>query len=72
LAPIPKESNANYYIPTENEWYKAAYYKGGGTNAGYWLYATQSDTVPTSVNASAVGDGLINGEPANVSDYFCS
>jgi len=35
-----------YRIPLENEWYKAAYYKGGSTNAGYWTYATQSDTAP--------------------------
>ncbi|MGA0038371.1 MAG: formylglycine-generating enzyme family protein [Pirellulales bacterium] len=41
-----KNPGAQYYIPTENEWYKAAYYKGGSTNAGYWDYATQSDTDP--------------------------
>ncbi len=41
-----KNPGAQYYIPTENEWYKAAYYKGGSTNAGYWDYATQSDTAP--------------------------
>ncbi|MCY2925169.1 MAG: SUMF1/EgtB/PvdO family nonheme iron enzyme [Planctomycetota bacterium] len=35
-----------YYIPTENEWYKAAYYKGGGTNAGYWDYATGGYDAP--------------------------
>lgn len=32
-----------YFIPTEDEWYKAAYYKGGGTSAGYWDYPTQDD-----------------------------
>jgi len=26
---------ATFYIPTEDQWYKAAYYKDGGTNAGY-------------------------------------
>jgi sulfatase modifying factor 1 len=36
-----------YFIPTEDEWYKAAYYKGGSTNAGYWDYPTGSDTAPT-------------------------
>jgi len=35
-----------YYIPTEDEWYKAAYYKGAGANAGYWDYPTSSDTAP--------------------------
>ena len=37
---------AKFYIPTESEWYKAAYYKGGGVNAGYWDYATRSDVAP--------------------------
>lgn len=41
-----RNPGARFYIPTENEWYKAAYYKGAGTNAGYWDYATQSDTPP--------------------------
>ena len=68
---VAKESNAAYHIPTENEWYKAAYYKGGSTNAGYWLYATQSDATPTPVTASSIGDGLIGGVPANVSSYEC-
>jgi formylglycine-generating enzyme required for sulfatase activity len=35
-----------YWIPTEDEWYKAAYYKGGSLSAGYWEYPTGSDTLP--------------------------
>jgi formylglycine-generating enzyme required for sulfatase activity len=50
-------SGATFYIPTENQWYKAAYYKGGGTSAGYWNYATQSDTAPTAVTAGSTGIG---------------
>lgn len=50
-------SAATYYIPTESQWYKAAYYKGGSTNAGYWDYATQSDTAPTAVTAGSTGIG---------------
>jgi sulfatase modifying factor 1 len=41
-----KNAGATWWLPTENEWYKAAYYKGGGTNAGYWSYATRSDIAP--------------------------
>jgi sulfatase modifying factor 1 len=48
---------AQYFIPTENEWYKAAYYKGGSTNAGYWDYATQSNTDPTAVTSGTTGIG---------------
>ena len=45
---IPKNAGATWWIPSEDEWYKAAYYKGegGGTNAGYWDYPTQSDSAP--------------------------
>jgi formylglycine-generating enzyme required for sulfatase activity len=35
-----------FWIPSEDEWYKAAYYKGGGTNAAYWEYPTLSDALP--------------------------
>jgi formylglycine-generating enzyme len=43
-------STSNYWIPTENEWVKAAYYdptKNTGTG-GYWTYPTRSDTVPNA------------------------
>jgi formylglycine-generating enzyme required for sulfatase activity len=58
---------AQVYIPTENQWYKAAYYKGGSTNAGYWDYATQSDIAPTAVTANGIGVGSagITGNSAN-------
>ncbi len=48
LLTISQASSANYWIPTENEWYKAAYYMGGGTNSGYWLYPTKSNTAPSN------------------------
>lgn len=59
---ISKNIGAKYYIPTENEWYKAAYYdpnKNGVGNPGYWLYATKSDDPPYAVFASPIGDGLL-------------
>lgn len=53
-----RTNNATIFIPEENEWYKAAYYKGGSTNAGYWLYATQSNTAPSCVSLNGSGDGI--------------
>ncbi|MFM1903415.1 MAG: hypothetical protein RLZZ440_1315 [Planctomycetota bacterium] len=47
-----KNPGAQFYIPTEDQWYKAAYYKGSGTNAGYWDYATQSDSDPDNTIGS--------------------
>ena len=56
---ITRNAGATYFIPSENEWYKAAYYKGGGTNAGYWTYPTQSNTAPSNV-LSATGTNNAN------------
>jgi formylglycine-generating enzyme required for sulfatase activity len=54
---------AVFYIPTENEWYKAAYYSpnyGGQGVAGYYKYATQSNTAP----------GNVVGSTANQANYW--
>ena len=40
---IQRNAGATWAVTSEDEWYKAAYYKGGSTNAGYWLFPTQSD-----------------------------
>jgi hypothetical protein len=53
---------ALYFIPDENEWYKAAYYAGTNSNnttAHYWTYATQSNALPGSVTATDTGHGII-------------
>jgi formylglycine-generating enzyme required for sulfatase activity len=61
-------SGATFYVPTEDQWYKAAYYKGVGTNAGYWDYATQSDAVPTAVTAGPIGIGT-SGSTGNFGNW---
>jgi len=61
---IFRNPGAKVYLPTENEWYKAAYYKGGSTNAGYWSYATQSNTQPTSAPAPGTAN------PTNSANYY--
>ena len=58
LTNITRNNNALFFMLSENEWYKGAYYKGGSTNAGYWLYATQSNTTPNCVQLTATGDGI--------------
>lgn len=53
-------SNPNQvFIPTEDEWYKAAYHQPfaqGGDSDDYWLYATMSNSVPTVASATSIGD----------------
>jgi len=45
---IQRNANWKWAVTSEDEWYKAAYYKGGG--AGYWDYPMQSDipTIPSN------------------------
>jgi len=62
----PLNPGAIYSVPTEDQWYKAAYYKGGGTNAGYWNYATRSDSIPGKVTASVTGVGS---QPAGTGEF---
>jgi len=56
-----RNKDAYYFLPSDNEWVKAAYYNPGGAN--YFLYPTGSDTAPTAVASgtdagTAVYDGV--------------
>ncbi|MHC9062763.1 formylglycine-generating enzyme family protein [Nitrospira sp. CMX1] len=54
-------------LPTEDEWYKAAYHKNDGPTGNYFLYPTSSDSVPTVAVATPTGD--IANPGANVANY---
>ena len=45
---VIRKPEAQIWLPSEDEWYKAAYYEEDGASAGYWEYAVQSNIVPTS------------------------
>jgi len=53
-----RSGSASYWLPSENEWYKAAYYDpgAGGPADDYWRHATRSDTAP----GNAIGPGANN------------
>ena len=60
-----KNAGATTWIPSEDEWYKAAYYDAtkGGTG-GYWAYPTQSDamagnTVGVANSANYYNNGYV-------------
>jgi len=59
LMAITREGDATWAIPSEDEWYKAAYHKDDGVTGNYWDYPTKSDTVPTS--EAPPGTDLTNG-----------
>ncbi len=68
-ANLYRNSDAHYFLPSEDEWYKAAFYSGIGTT--YYDYATESDTIPTPVasgtapGTAVYGGGTLN-EPADI------
>jgi hypothetical protein len=67
-----RHKDAYYFLPSEDEWYKAAYHQNDGVTANYWDYATGSNTIPPSVGGgttpvTAVYNGVF-GQPANVDD----
>ncbi len=64
----PTFGSSYYSLPSEDEWYKAAYHKNNGTSADYFLYATSSDTPPTLATSTAIGD--IANPGRNVANYF--
>ena len=55
LMTVVRKANATWVIPTENEWYKAAYYDV--ENSLYYNYATGSDTKPSNT--------LVDPDPGN-------
>lgn len=54
-----RNKGAFYFLPSENEWYKAAYYNPGGSS--YFLYPTESDSAPTAVaSGTSAGTAVYN------------
>jgi formylglycine-generating enzyme required for sulfatase activity len=67
-----RHKDAFYFLPSENEWYKAAYHKNDGVTANYWDYATSSNITPKAVasgmeGGTAVYNGMGN-QPAPVTN----
>ena len=52
-----RNSQARYFLPSIDEWFKAAFYDPtlNSGNGGYWDFATTSDTAPTPVPGGAAG-----------------
>ncbi len=72
VTPDSRRPGARFFLPTEDEWYKAAYYdptKGG--TGGYWKYATRSDEVVSGLPPGAPGTAnfdAVNRDDGGTSD----
>jgi formylglycine-generating enzyme len=62
---VTRNPGARWFVPSEDEWYKAAYHKNDGITSNYWRFPTGSDTIPASDNPP--------GEPSirtNVANFY--
>lgn len=53
---VIRNADATVFLPSEDEWYKAAYHKSDGVTGNYFDYPTSSDVEPSRAAANAVGD----------------
>jgi len=59
-----RNKDAFYFLPSENEWYKAAYYNAAGTN--YFLYPTASSSAPAAVASGTNAGSAVYNNAASV------
>ena len=64
LMAVVREEDAIWFLPTEDEWYKAAYHKNDGVTGNYWDYPTKAD------DPSVPSNDLINPDPGNNANFF--
>jgi formylglycine-generating enzyme required for sulfatase activity len=71
IASVNRNDGATWFLPSENEWYKAAYHQPatrGGDVDDYWLYPTATNSQPTIARANSVGD--IRNPGPNVANHW--
>ena len=62
LLAVVREPDATWVIPSEDEWYKAAYHKNDGMTGNYWDYPTGTDSTPSN--------DLIDPDPGNNANFY--
>jgi formylglycine-generating enzyme required for sulfatase activity len=64
LEPVVRKPGATWVIPTENEWYKAAYHRNDGPTGNYWNFPTRA--------MNGVSNDLIDPDPGNNATFQAS
>jgi sulfatase modifying factor 1 len=57
-----RQPGARFFIPTEDEWYKAAYHKNNGDTGDYFMYPTSSNATPSNL--------LVDPDPGNNATFY--
>lgn len=63
---ITRNAGAKWWVPSEDEWYKAAYHKNDGVTGNYWDYPTSTDLEPYS----AMPPGTSAPDASNTANFF--
>jgi formylglycine-generating enzyme required for sulfatase activity len=66
LSLVTRASNATWFIPTEDEWYKAAFHMNDGATGNYWDYPTSTNAVPYSDQPPGTGSPTMS----NSANFF--
>lgn len=69
LSSVARSAGAQWFLPSENQWYKAAYFQPapfGGDADNYWDYPTRSNDFPSS----APPPGSAAPTPANSANFY--
>jgi len=62
LLAVSREADWKWAVPTEDEWYKAAYHKNDGVTGNYFDYPTSSDIAPSN--------DLVDPDPGNNATFY--
>ena len=62
LLVVQREPDWQWALPSEDEWYKAAYHMNDGVTANYFDYPTSNDSVPSN--------DLVNPDPGNNATFY--
>ena len=62
LMAVSREADWKWAIPTEDEWYKAAYHMNDGVTGNYFRYPTSTDSAPSN--------DLVNPDPGNNANFY--
>jgi sulfatase modifying factor 1 len=62
LFAITRNAHARWWLPSEDEWYKAAYHKNDGVTGNYWNFPTATNSTPNN--------NLPSSDTGNSANYY--
>lgn len=57
-----RTAGATFFLPSEDEWYKAAYHKNDGVSGNFWDFPSSTDVTPNN--------NLPSGDTGNSANFF--